>query len=85
MAKVTKRPLTMADITRIKLLRLCEDPDTLAQAMLASAGADMENDPDNRSCCKDLLEFCKQEGIDPMPAIKKALEPGPFEMAFRRR
>jgi methanogenic corrinoid protein MtbC1 len=79
-----KKQLTMADITRLTMLYLCRDPDTLSQVMLASAGADAENDTDGSSC-KELLEFCKQEGIDPMPAIKKALEPTPFERSFRRR
>ena len=79
MAKQPKPPITMNDINRITMLHMCGDPYSLARAMLACAAAD---DPESS---KDLLEFCKQEGIDPMPAIKKALEPGPFEMAFRRR
>jgi hypothetical protein len=78
------KQLTMNDITHVTLLRLCEDPDTLAMAMLASAGTDRENDSGGE-CCKELLEFCKQEGIDPVPAIKKALEPSPFEKIFRRQ
>jgi len=77
-------PLTLSDITRLTMLKLCNDPETLAQVMLASAGADIENDTDNGECCKELLEFCKQEGIDPVPAIRKALEPTPFEKALRR-
>jgi methanogenic corrinoid protein MtbC1 len=79
-----KKQLTMADITRLTMLYLCRDPDTLSQIMLASAGADAENDTDGSSC-KELLEFCKQEGIDPLPAIKKALELSPFEKIFRSR
>jgi len=83
MAKATAQ-LNLSDITRITMLKVCGDPDTLAQAMLASAGADAEYDTDG-DCCRELLEFCKQEGIDPMPAIKKALEPSPFEKMFRSR
>lgn len=80
----TNQPLTMADINRITMLKFCNDPDTLASVMLASAAADTENDTDG-DCCKELLEFCVAEGIDPMPAIRKALEPSPIEKAFRRR
>jgi hypothetical protein len=73
--------LSMGDITRITMLKLCSDPDTLAQMMLASSGADIEYDT-NGATCKDLLEFCKREGINLGPAIKIALEPGSFERAI---
>ena len=85
MAKVARQPLTLSDITRLTMLHTCSDPNMLAQMILASAGVDTENDPNGGSCCKELLEFCKQEGIDPMPAIKKALEPSPLEKAIRSK
>ena len=74
--------LTMADITRLTMLHMCSDPDRLSGAMLAAAGADSENETDGE-CVKDLLNFCRQEGIDPMPAIRKALEPSPFMKIFK--
>jgi hypothetical protein len=79
-----KANLTLNDITRITLLKFCSDTEMLAQALISSAGADNKYDTDG-GCCKELLEFCKQEGIDPMPAIIKAMEPGPFERKFRTR
>jgi hypothetical protein len=67
----------MNEINRLTMLKIASDPDTLSLAMLASAG--------DGECCKELLEFCKMEGIDPLPAIKKALEPSPFEKLLRGR
>jgi hypothetical protein len=71
--------LTLSDINRIVMLKTCSDPDTLAQMMLASAGVDGDNDTDGE-CCRELLEFCKAEGIDPLPAIKIALRPSILEI-----
>ena len=73
------KQITMSDINRIMMLKLCNDPETLAGAMLASAGADRELDNDGE-CCRELLEFCKQEGIDPLPAINIAMRPSLPEM-----
>ena len=73
------KQLTMSDIDRIVMLKTCSDPDTLANLMLASAGVDDENDTGGE-CCRELLEFCKQEGIDPLPAIKIAMRPSLLEM-----
>ena len=84
MEKLPVKQLTFEDINRVVMLTTCSDPDTLAQMMLACAGADSEN-ATGGDCCRELLEFCKQEGIDPMPAIKKALEPSPLEKAIRSK
>lgn len=80
---MTTKQITMADINRITVLYMCNDVDRLAGAMLACAGTDDENDTGGE-CCKELLDFCKQEGIDPLPAIKKALGPSPFDKIWRR-